>query len=142
MLTGRVPKLQEISIGFSSSYWAFSHWNHSGTAVIEEFFNSIEGLTHVVFMRFYGQGFELIRNSLLEKHGRTLRKLHVSGCSEEDQGWDVQSVSTLVQQCPLLQDLAIKLAMKMDDIGHESAWVRPSSGLSYCLPLICNPLSA
>ena len=116
-LTGRVPQLKALTFGMWDYPPEFTNWDCRDFAVVTRFFDSVDGLENVDAKNFEGEGFDQIRNAFVEKHGRTLKKLHVHYHAAAAKGWEWTDVRHLVEHCPQLRDLALNIA-----IG--SVWVR------------------
>jgi hypothetical protein len=126
-LTGRVPQLKALTFGLWDSFPENNSWDCHDLAVVTRFLDSVDGLEEVDTKQFKGESFDQIRNAFVEKHGRTLKKLHVHYQAAVAKGWEWTDVRHLVEHCPQLRDLALNIA-----IG--SVWVRfrpllPSSKL-------------
>jgi hypothetical protein len=112
-LNGRVPQLQALSFGNFSFFLPL------------ELLDTVTGLVEVTVACFGPWGLDEVPASLFSRHGRTLRKLHfiVSPGPTRWVEWDVDGLKTLVDQCDILHDLAIPVAMEGDSSGCLRAWV-------------------
>jgi hypothetical protein len=131
-LTGRVVELKALSFGFWPNHtrggtYECPDWDCPDMSVLRNFLNSIRDLRELVVANRDSWEFDQIGDWILERHGRTLRKLHVSVLAVEDKGWDLESVQTLAEYCSALQDLSIRVAMDVE--RTRDAWV------SFCVPL-------
>lgn len=124
-LTGNVPQLQALSLGFFPYYPPVGKWKPETVSTVDKFLNSINGLTELVAIIVYPWNFHRIWDSILMQHGPTLRKLHAIVSSRYYKGWDVERVRRLVENCPLLETLYIPVAMKHD--GDSGKYVWPNS---------------
>lgn len=148
-LTDKVPQLKALEFGI----WDYSpevtseNWDCHDLAIVTRFFDSIDGLEEVVVKNFKGEKFNQIRSTLLEKQGRTLRKLHVNNHYACAKGWGWTDVRTLVEQCPRIRDLSLSIAMTHETTaGHlRSLWVRHGLflflGQNFCFLITLWPLT-
>jgi len=127
-LTGQVPQLKALEFGIwdHPNSMVSGDWDCFDLVITTRFFDSIDGLEEVVINNFQADEFNRIRSALLEKHGRTLRKLHVNCQYTFAKGWGWTDVRTFVERCPRIQDLSLSIAMANETIaGHlRSVWVR------------------
>jgi hypothetical protein len=148
-LTGQVPQLKALKFGM----WDFppsigsAIWDCYDLTIAARFFDSIDGLEEVVAKNFSGEEFNQIRSALLEKHGRTLRKLHVNYRYALAKGWGWTDVRTFVEQCPRVRDLSLDIAMVKETTEGQlhSLWVRHglslSLGQNFCYLITLWPLT-
>ena len=127
-LTGRVPQLKALIFGFWPSSPSNSIWKCPDVEVLLRFLGSIDGLEEAAVKNYHAHEFDRIRDPFLNKHGRTLRKLHTSYSAADARGLSWPDVQKLVQQCPDLHDLALKIAMTIDAAAdyRNTVWVGDS----------------
>jgi hypothetical protein len=76
-LTGRVPQLKTLNFGFWEGYGAArTYWNSNrDMKVLERFLNSIDALRNVKTYCDDDDDMQMVRPTLLAKHGQSLRSL-------------------------------------------------------------------
>jgi hypothetical protein len=129
-LTGKVPQLKALHFGFwpdSSEGAGGPGRQWSDFSAVERFLGAIDGLEEVVLNKYW-HDFSRFHDSLLMKHGRTMRKLHILAWNKptrinDERGWNRDDTRVLVERCPSLQDLAISVAMERHGNGSEYIWV-------------------
>lgn len=128
-LTGQITQLKILEFGFWPNPNPNSTWDSGDTANVQRFLDSIAGLEEVNIQCYFEDQFNEIRDSLLKKHGPTLRKLHANVSHGQAKGWDPTDVRRLVEQCPGLRDLYLTLAMVEEHTadGQRTVWVRFTS---------------
>lgn len=124
-ITGHVPRLKTLVFGFPYIYpdQALT-WYCTDPGIVRRFFDSIEGLEEITATNSEAQPFDDLKDAILERHGRTLKKLHISFSASGVQGWDSTDVRKLVEYCPGLEDLALKIASVQDPTDGYWKWVR------------------
>ena len=120
-LTDRVPQLKSITFGFWYPRRSFE-LGFVDLEIIRRFFDSIQGLEEIVVESFRMHYFDSIKDQIFDKHGRTLRKVHVDYSMPGNEGWKCEVVQKLVDQCPGLRHLALMAAMEVENsVGTSSS---------------------
>jgi hypothetical protein len=123
-LTDAVPHLKRLAFGFWPNHQRVPTWDCPDLEIIKRFLTSINGLEYVRVFCWDDKDFRLIRPTLLEKHGASLRELF--GDYSYRDGWDLGEVEKVCKKASGLQVLSTSLSMRQEGSGAESRsrWVR------------------
>ncbi|KAF2866037.1 hypothetical protein BDV95DRAFT_611915 [Massariosphaeria phaeospora] len=119
-LIGRVPQLKCFCFGFDPIFVqetvGVTEQESPSLYMIGEFLDGIEGLEEVIVNSVSSSWsmFNFTTISLCGKHGRTLKKLRLHyGVRSEIKGWSLEEVRGLVERCPGLEDLALRVTLDL-----------------------------
>lgn len=124
-LTGNVPQLQKLAMGFWEDDFS-GNWK-SDHDTVRAFVNSVHSLEVLLWRNHSDLKFwPAIRPSLLSKHGRSLRSLTVTWEGLLQPAWELDQLEDLLARAPDLEELSTLLDVPKDrtsgSLTHD--WVR------------------